>query len=496
LTESKPSLSAPEAAMPRASRKLTLTAAAIGLLLIGVNIVVLLFVVDKERVYAERENAIQVDRSRLDAETVGRGVLADQRATLEADIGRKRADLDALKGSVIELQAVEAKLENFRAQVRDAQEATRKATSDKAAAEADRDAAKTEIARLVDKANSAKTNLAALQDQEATLKTAVDQLVQSKSAAEQSVKSVEGRLAQAQSSLGSLQPSVSTALDDLQKAKSNLASVQAEQQISERRRDAANQETTRAQDLAKAAEQSRAAGMDAVAQLSQQEQTLKVSIPALTSRKTELDAAVGAQMDRLKDLAKQQDDANANMAASRAKVEALKAQADQLSSIKSQIEAAQAALAQKQSDLAKAALAVADVQAKASAVATLEGKRADLESQNEKLKADGDQLTRATAGRDELEKQRKDALAAIGEASAKLQSLQSEIERGRALIAEMEVKKEQQESLEAGVAELSKTKDELSGDVAKLRGQAEALRHTLANPNPTKSPQPKKPQDQ
>ena len=258
-----------------------------------------------------------------------------------------------------------------------------------------------------------------------------------------------------------------------------LAAARTDQQIAEKRRDAA-------QDDAKDAERRRGEARDEIAKFVSQQQTLSASITDLIANKSDLEGKAASLQQQNGDLRKEQDELNTNIAPFRAKIERMKADADALAGVKAQLDATKTELSQKQADLAKLSSALAASQDKAAAITTLETRRSGLAKDVDAVQAKVDQLT-GTKG--ELERGVADLHKAIGEIEAKLRQLKDQQEQQSQLCAAQG----QKASLDAEIDELSLRRDKAREELATLRGQLEAERcpkpeQTSAKPKKSQTP--------
>jgi chromosome segregation ATPase len=185
----------------------------------------------------------------------------------------------------------------------------------------------------------------------------------------------------------------------------------------------------------------------------------------------------------------------------------LQSQTNAVAGLKGQLDAAQATLTRRQSDLVKVTSGIVDAQKqfddrqrqiadKFATIAALDAQKATIETQIPKLKADRDQLVQDTAGKDVLAQQWRDLNSQIGKASAKLELKNKALAAAMAAEADYENKVNRREALDAQIAELSKSKDTLAAEVAKLQAQWSILRQNFNSPQllglPASKPAPPK----
>ena len=497
MTEYNPTSARAET--PRGGRVsgIALLALAAGGVLILLNVMVLDYVINKERVFAERESEITAAdlkvkqrNSQLEADLSTESRLHDHIADLQTQIGQKLADLNALKAKTADQQTITTKLDAMRTELNSDQDAVKKAVTEKATAERDRDAAESDAARLNEQAGTARTALRNLADQRETLSANVDQLNQREATFEQDTKKSEAKLTVLKDNLASASASLESLQAASKAAQAAAAAALADQQTAEKRRDAATQDAVHAEDLVKAAEQRRRTAEDDLGKLVQQEQTLKSSISTLTQQQAQASASTSSTQDQLKELTKQRDGQQQTLNALKGQIDLAQSQTAATSADKAQLDAAQAALMQKQGELAKVTAGLADAQKqlddrqkqisdKNAAIGALETQAADLKRQIEDLRAERDQLVQETSGKEALDKMRQNLNAQIGDASTRLDQIKGALALAQAAQAAIEIKAGQRDTLDASIAEMSREKKTLSDDVVKLEARAASLRQSV-----------------
>ena len=276
-----------------------------GGVLIALNVMVMEYVINKERVFAERESQnvaadlkIQQRRFQLDSELSTESRLNEHITELQTQIGKKQADLDSLKSKIADQQAINSKIDAIRVELNGDEDAAKKAVADKATAEAARDAAKGDLARANDQRDATRADLKNLTDEQATLIASINDLSQKKTAIEQDTKKAEAKFAALRENIASTSTSLEGLQADAQRAAgASKAAQQAattallDQQTADKRRDAANQEAVHADDLRKQTDELAGLSSSVVrrpkmsAQSLQQAQTLKSSIATSTQQK-------------------------------------------------------------------------------------------------------------------------------------------------------------------------------------------------------------------
>jgi Tfp pilus assembly protein PilO len=148
LTELNPTSGRTDGAGVERFSRIAILAVVAGSMLILLNLFTLVFVLDKERVFAaaeeqlnEHARKVSRDQAALDAVSETKSILESKLGTLKSQIASRQDDLDTLASQVADQGAISTKLEGMRMEIQ-------KAAADKAAAEVDRATAKDDLAHL------------------------------------------------------------------------------------------------------------------------------------------------------------------------------------------------------------------------------------------------------------------------------------------------------------------------------------------------------------